>query len=99
MAESFCRFFELKSFLFEFYFFELSLFESSIGSMMINTISPMSRDDLHTKRWSPSRVDLPVLPREWPSGKIQTRYFPPGREISETNNSSDNFLLFPAFIE
>ena len=39
MAESFCRFFELKSFLFEFYFFELYLFESSIGSMMINTIS------------------------------------------------------------
>ena len=49
--------------------------------------SPMSRDDLHTKRWSPSRVDLPVLPRESPSGKIQTRYFPPRREISETNNS------------
>ena len=50
-------------------------------------ISPMSRDDLHTKRCSPSRVDLPVLPRESPSGKIQTRYFPPRREISETNNS------------
>ena len=48
----------------------------------------MSRDDLHTKRWSPSRVDLPVLPRESPSGKIQTRYFPPRREILwETNNS------------
>ena len=51
------------------------------------TNSPMSRDDLHTKRWSPSRVDLPVLPRESPSGKIQTRYFQPWREISETNNS------------
>ena len=49
--------------------------------------SPMSRDDLHTKRWSPTSVDLPVLPRESPSGKIQTRYFPPRREISETNNS------------
>ena len=47
----------------------------------------MSRDDLHTKRWSPPRVDLPVLPRESPSGKIQTRYFPPRREISETDNS------------
>ena len=44
MAESFCRFFELKSFLFEFYFFELSL--SSIGSMMINTISRGSRGSL-----------------------------------------------------
>ena len=39
-------FFELKSFLVEFYFFELSLFESSIGSMMINTISPGSRGSL-----------------------------------------------------
>ena len=35
MAESFCRFFELKSFLFEFYFFEISLFESSIGSNIV----------------------------------------------------------------
>ena len=32
-------------------------------------------------------MDLPVLPRESPSGKIQTRYFPPRREILETNNS------------
>ena len=31
-------------------------------------------------------MDLPVLPRESPSGKIQTRYFPPRREISETDN-------------
>ena len=52
-------------------------------SMSRKNTSPMSRDDLHTKRWSPSRVDLPVLPRESPSGKIQTRYFPPRREISE----------------
>ena len=50
MAESFCRFFELKSFLFEFYFFELYLFESSIGSMMINTISPGSRGSLAASR-------------------------------------------------
>ena len=49
----------------------------------IHTCSPMSRDDLHTKRWSSSRVDLLVLPRESPSGKIQTRYFPPRREIPE----------------
>ena len=50
MAESFCRFFELKSFLFELYFFELYLFESSIGSMMINTISPGSRGSLAASR-------------------------------------------------
>ena len=43
-------FFELKSFLFEFYFFELYLFESSIGSMMINTISPGSRGSLAASR-------------------------------------------------
>ena len=55
--------------------------------VLINEAFSMSRDDLHTKRCSPSRVDLPVLPRESPSGKIQTRYFPPRREISETNNS------------
>ena len=46
MAESFCRFFELKSFLFKLYCSELSLLESSIGSMMINTISPGSRGSL-----------------------------------------------------
>ena len=49
--------------------------------------SPMSCDNLHTKRWSPTRVNLPVLPRESPSGKIQTRYLPPRREQLETNNS------------
>ena len=45
--------------------------------------SPMSCDDLQTKRWSLSTVDLPVLPRESPSDKIQPRYFPPRREIFE----------------
>ena len=64
MAESFCRFFELKSFLFEFYFFELYLFESSISSMMINTIPPGSRGSLAASR--PAAVagrDLAILPR------------------------------------
>ena len=63
------------------------------------SISPMSRDDLHTKRWSPSRVDLPVLPRESPSGKIQTRDFPPGREISETDNSKQKTVISHFFLE
>ena len=75
MAESFCRFFELKSFLFEFYFFELYLFESSIGSMMISTISPGSRGSLAAS-WPATAVpracgppaavacrDLAILPR------------------------------------
>ena len=55
--------------------------------MSAESASPMARDDLPTKRWSPFWVDLPVLPRESLSGKIQTRYFPPRREISETSNS------------
>ena len=58
IAESFCRFFELKSVLFEFYFFKFYLFESSIGSKMINTISPGSRDSLAASPppppWQPS---------------------------------------------
>ena len=63
MAESFCRVFELKSFLFEFYFFELYLFESSIGSMMINTISPGSRGSLAASRPATAARDLAILPR------------------------------------
>ena len=50
MAESFCRFFELKSFLFQFYFSSFYLFESRIGSMMINTISPGSWGSLAASR-------------------------------------------------
>ena len=53
----------------------------------------MSRDDLHTKRWSPSRVDLPVFPRESPSGKIQTRYFPPSNSKQKTGISHFFFFL------
>ena len=72
MAEGFCSFFELKSFLFEFYFFELSLFESSIGSMMINTISPGSQGSLAASRPSTAASpraavagrDLAILPRQ-----------------------------------
>ena len=63
MAESFCRFFELKSFLFEFCFFELYLFESSIGSMMINTISPGSRGSLAASRPATAGRDLAILPQ------------------------------------
>ena len=62
MAESFCRVFELKSVLFEFYFFELSLFESSIGSMMINTLSPGSRGSLAASRAAVAGRDLALLP-------------------------------------
>ena len=59
--------------------------------------SPISRDDLHTKRRSPSsssRVDLPVLLRESRSAKIQTRYFPPRQEISEKSPAETGTLRY-----
>ena len=65
MAESFCRFFELKGFLFEFYFFELYLFELSIGSIMINTISPGSRGSLAASRPATAALRPEALGLPW----------------------------------
>ena len=61
----FLSFFELKSFLFEFYSFELSLFESSIGSMMINTISLGSRGSLAASRPATAALGPAALGLPW----------------------------------
>ena len=61
----FLLFFELKSFLFEFYFFELYLSESSIGSMMINTISPGSRGSLAASRPTTAALRPAALGLPW----------------------------------
>ena len=61
LSEGFCRFFESKGFLFEFYFFVAYLFESSFDSMMINTIPPGCRGSLAASRPATDR-DLAILP-------------------------------------